>query len=115
MCHTSGNSKSGMQVQHRRHTLDRHSVTEVLCVVCDTRQPVSKACTSCKVAFGAYSCLECNLFDDDTTKQQYHCALCGICRVGGVDNFFHCATCGCCFSKNLQVRLNRPCCALASR
>lgn len=37
-------------------------------------------------------------FDDDVSKQQFHCDDCGICRVGGRQNFFHCATCGCCYS-----------------
>jgi RING finger/CHY zinc finger protein 1 len=28
--------------------------------------------------------------DDDISKEQFHCDLCGICRVGGRQNFFHC-------------------------
>ncbi len=28
--------------------------------------------------------------DDDTTKEQFHCDDCGICRVGGRSKFFHC-------------------------
>jgi hypothetical protein len=32
---------------------------------------------------------ECRFFDDDVRKGQFHCAKCGICRVGGRDNFFH--------------------------
>ncbi|KAG1346261.1 putative E3 ubiquitin-protein ligase RZFP34 [Cocos nucifera] len=29
-----------------------------------------------------------------TSKEQYHCSGCGICRIGGQENFFHCYTCG---------------------
>lgn len=47
-------------------------------------------------------CMQCNFFDDDTTKQQFHCNDCGICRVGGRANFFHCSTCNCCYSITLQ-------------
>ena len=61
---------------------------EVACALCELRQPVGLTCIGCGVAFGAYSCLKCCFFEDDTSKQQFHCAACGICRVGGVDNFF---------------------------
>jgi len=30
------------------------------------------------------------LADDTTSKKQFHCEDCGICRVGGRENFFHC-------------------------
>ena len=45
---------------------------------------------------------ECRFFDDDVRKGQFHCAACGICRVGGRDNFFHCDTCGCCYSTAIR-------------
>lgn len=40
-------------------------------------QPISEACNACGVGFGAYSCLKCSFFEDDTRKQQYHCSDCG--------------------------------------
>jgi RING finger/CHY zinc finger protein 1 len=46
--------------------------------------------------------MQCHFFDDDTSKQQFHCGDCGICRVGGRANFFHCSTCNCCYSVTLQ-------------
>lgn len=48
-----------------------------------------------------YTCLECNLFDDED-KNQYHCSGCGICRIGGSDRFFHCETCNMCLPIQLQ-------------
>lgn len=45
----------------------------------------------------------CPFFDDDVSKETFHCDECGICRVGGRDNFFHCATCGSCYAASLQV------------
>lgn len=91
-----------LQDAAKRHTLDRKQVTEVVCALCDTRQPVAASCSSCGVQFGRYACLKCNFFDDTTSKQQFHCDDCGICRVGGRSNFFHCATCNCCYNTSLQ-------------
>ena len=82
--------------------LDRKAVREVVCALCDTRQPVAKTCTSCGVAFGSYTCMACNFFDDDTSKKQFHCDECGICRVGGRDKYFHCPVCNCCYGINLR-------------
>lgn len=83
------------------HTVNRKEVTELICVLCDTRQPVQATCQNCHCRFGKYTCLECNLFDDED-KNQYHCDGCGICRVGGRDRFFHCAKCNMCLPVQLQ-------------
>ncbi|XP_043249035.1 RING finger and CHY zinc finger domain-containing protein 1 isoform X2 [Colletes gigas] len=83
------------------HTVNRKEVTELICVLCDTRQPVQATCQNCHCRFGKYTCLECNLFDDED-KNQYHCDGCGICRVGGRDRFFHCAKCNMCLPIQLQ-------------
>jgi hypothetical protein len=91
-----------LQDATKRHTLDRKQVTEVICALCGTRQPVAASCSSCGVQFGRYACLKCNFFDDTTSKLQFHCDECGICRVGGRSNFFHCSTCNCCYSTSLQ-------------
>lgn len=77
---------------------------EVVCSLCNQRQPVSYDCRYCGVRFGAYTCMSC-VFFDDAERGQFHCRDCGICRVGGADKFFHCNTCGCCYSKSLEVRL----------
>lgn len=81
--------------------MKRKEVTELICVLCDTRQPVQATCQKCHVRFGKYTCLECNLFDDED-KNQYHCDGCGICRLGGRDRFFHCAKCNMCLPVELQ-------------
>lgn len=91
-----------MQDASRRHKLDRTHISEVVCSLCNSRQPVAKACRSCGASFGRYACLVCNFFDDDVSKKQFHCDECGICRVGGRSNFFHCATCNCCYSVSLR-------------
>lgn len=49
-----------------------------------------------------YTCLVCNLFDDED-RNQYHCEGCGICRVGGRGRFFHCKVCNMCLPMQLQV------------
>ena len=94
---------AALQDPKKRHELDRKMVVELVCALCDARQPVSQHCRQCHVAFGAYTCMDCIFFDDDVEKKQFHCSDCGICRVGGKDRFFHCNTCGCCYDKNMQV------------
>uniref|UniRef100_A0A804UL67 CHY-type/CTCHY-type/RING-type Zinc finger protein n=1 Tax=Zea mays TaxID=4577 RepID=A0A804UL67_MAIZE len=77
-----------------RHTICRQDVEKVVCLLCETKQPVSQVCISCGVNMGEYFCDICKFYDDDTDKGQYHCIDCGICRVGGKENFFHCVKCG---------------------
>uniref|UniRef100_A0A182T1K6 CTCHY-type domain-containing protein n=1 Tax=Anopheles maculatus TaxID=74869 RepID=A0A182T1K6_9DIPT len=48
-----------------------------------------------------YTCLVCNLFDDED-RNQYHCDGCGICRVGGRGRFFHCEVCNMCLPLQLK-------------
>mmetsp|Transcript_14381 Transcript_14381/g.31095 ORF Transcript_14381/g.31095 Transcript_14381/m.31095 type:complete len:324 (+) Transcript_14381:118-1089(+) len=100
-CHNATKSDNEQDPQ-KRHVLDRKAVREVVCALCHTRQPAGRTCSRCKVAFGRYACLWCNFFDDDLSKQQFHCDECGICRVGGRSNYFHCRTCNCCYQVQLQ-------------
>lgn len=101
--HCHNDTKSDNEVDpKKRHDLERKNVKELVCALCDTRQPVNQHCQHCSVTFGVYSCMECIFFDDETAKKQFHCDDCGICRVGGREKFFHCQTCGCCYDKKLQ-------------
>lgn len=86
---------------NEKHKINRHAVSEIICLVCDTRQPVNRNCASCGVEFGKYYCPICRLFDDKD-KKQFHCDQCGICRVDGRENFFHCPTCDICLCINLK-------------
>nr|CAG4649324.1 EOG090X05XL [Scapholeberis mucronata] len=83
------------------HTLNRKNVDEIMCSVCETKQPVQQHCSNCGILFGQYFCGKCKLIDDED-KKQYHCEGCGICRVGGRDKFFHCQTCDMCLPKKLE-------------
>lgn len=83
------------------HELPRSDVTHVVCLLCNTEQPVAKECMACGVTMGEYFCRACVFFDDEE-KGQFHCDECGICRVGGADQFFHCKRCGCCYSVELR-------------
>jgi len=87
----------------KKHELDRKCISEVVCALCSTRQAVGSECALCGVSFGAYACTKCPFYDDDLSKQTYHCDACGICRVGGRGNYFHCPTCGSCYASNLRV------------
>ncbi|WJX77728.1 RING-type E3 ubiquitin transferase [Trifolium repens] len=54
---------------------------------------VQQYCINCGVCTGEYFCGAFKFFDDDISKQQYHCDECRNCRTGGKDNFFHCKRC----------------------
>eukprot|EP01023_Acetabularia_acetabulum_P064211 TRINITY_DN8247_c0_g2_i7.p2 TRINITY_DN8247_c0_g2~~TRINITY_DN8247_c0_g2_i7.p2 ORF type:complete len:209 (-),score=8.49 TRINITY_DN8247_c0_g2_i7:335-961(-) len=84
--------------------MDRSKVVDIVCQDCGMRQSKRERCKQCNVRFGLYTCLRCSLFDDDTSKQQYHCDGCGICRQGGRQNYFHCDDCGCCLSTSLRAK-----------
>jgi len=92
------------QDESGKHVLDRKAVTEVVCALCNIRQPIGSHCQICGVPFGQYYCPECRFFDDDISKEHFHCEKCGICRVGGRQNYFHCETCNCCYHNDLQVQ-----------
>nr|GMD89944.1 probable E3 ubiquitin-protein ligase RZFP34 [Ipomoea batatas] len=90
-----------------RHDIPRHQVKWVICSLCSTEQEAQQVCINCGVCMGRYFCETCKLFDDDTSKRQYHCGGCGICRIGGEENFFHCSKCGCCYS--IILKNSHPC------
>ncbi|CAH2054957.1 unnamed protein product [Thlaspi arvense] len=75
---------------------------QVICSICDTEQEVAQVCSKCGVKMGEYFCDLCKFFDDDTSKEQFHCHDCEVCRAGGRDNFFHCQTCGACYATGLR-------------
>lgn len=100
-CHNKAKDTDEQDWQ-KKHELDRKAIQELVCALCQARQPVSASCVACGVDFGAYACLKCRFFDDDLAKQPYHCDECGICRIGGRDNYFHCSTCGSCYSMALK-------------
>ena len=81
------------------HTVNRTAISEMVCNVCDTRQPVSNECTKCGAEMASYYCNVCHLFDG-SGNAIYHCPFCNVCRRGkglGID-FFHCMKCNACVS-----------------
>lgn len=88
---------------NKQHEIDRHAIKEVICDECNTRQPASNECITCKIQFSAYFCSICNLYDDNgITKQIYHCDKCGICRVGNGLEYYHCDGCGTCINAMMK-------------
>ncbi|KAK9461651.1 uncharacterized protein V1516DRAFT_622694 [Lipomyces oligophaga] len=86
------------------HKLIRYETVNMLCMSCLLPQPAAQFCSGCNVRVSRYYCEICKLWDDDPTKSIYHCADCGICRIGeglGKD-FFHCKTCNVCMSIALE-------------
>jgi len=87
---------AGERDPQKRHEIDRFKIAECICLHCDERQPIAQYCRKCDACMGAYFCGVCNFFDDDVSKQAFHCAGCGICRVGGRENYYHCDKCNSC-------------------
>ncbi|RKO93496.1 hypothetical protein BDK51DRAFT_6642, partial [Blyttiomyces helicus] len=84
------------------HQIKRHLTSIMMCMHCRTVQPASQDCAnpSCGRRASRYYCGLCKLWDDDPRKHIYHCADCGICRIGkglGRD-FFHCEKCNVCMA-----------------
>ncbi|KAH0822297.1 hypothetical protein GEV33_000494 [Tenebrio molitor] len=98
--------------ENEEHTVNRRAVTELICACCGLRQPVRATCVICQTRFGKYTCLECNLFDNED-KSQFHCYDCGLCRIGGANNYFHCRKCNTCLA--LRLIDNHKCVENASR
>lgn len=96
-CHDAAKDEGEPNVK-KRHTIDRHAVTHMRCRACATVQPKAQSCGNCKAVLGNYYCDVCSFWDHDgPTKQTYHCAGCGICRVGPPEAYRHCDKCNACF------------------
>lgn len=88
------------------HSMDRFATEEVWCMSCRTLQPKGASCQTCGVSFAHYYCSVCGFYDNDPNKHIYHCAKCGMCRIGkgeGVDNF-HCDKCKACVALESKSR-----------
>lgn len=70
------------------------SVTKLLCVSCGQLQPVGRACRSCSRLFGQKSCIPCRMW---YAGDGFHCAKCGVCRLGSASRVRHCDVCRRCF------------------
>lgn len=89
------------------HKLIRSDVQHILCMRCNTPQvPENNYCINCEQELANYFCSICVLYDNDPTKDIYHCDKCGICRLGlglGKD-YFHCDECNICLLIDLRER-----------
>lgn len=89
------------------HKLIRSEVRHILCMKCNTPQvPESNHCVNCETELAYYFCSKCVLYDNDHTKDIYHCDKCGICRLGlGIGkDYFHCDECNICLSIDLREK-----------
>lgn len=82
------------------HTIDRYETREMMCMHCQTIQPVGQSCQQpdCGKVLGKYFCRVCRLWDNNESRTIYHCHMCNVCRVGkglGIDNV-HCMKCNAC-------------------
>lgn len=95
------------------HSIDRKTITEMMCMKCLKIQPIGPKCTtsSCNdFSMARFYCSICKLFDDE--RQIYHCPYCNLCRLGkglGFD-YFHCMKCNACMSRSLFVHVCREKC-----
>ena len=74
------------------HVLIRNATKNMLCMLCGCAQKADEFCSECGERTAWYYCKICKLWDNDATKDIYHCNDCGICRKGrGIGkDFFHC-------------------------
>lgn len=84
------------------HEIDRYAIQEVVCMQCFSRQPVAQNCVKCGECFATYFCGTCNFFDNDESKNIFHCDKCNVCRIGLPTEFFHCDICNSCLSITLK-------------
>ena len=84
----------------KQHIIDKQRVENIRCLECNEEQPVSNECIKCKLKFGEYYCEKCVFWDNDLSKEIFHCDDCKLCRVGGKENFQHCDNCGMCLLKS---------------
>jgi hypothetical protein len=58
--HCHNEAKNAEDVDPKlRHDVPRHEVATVVCMLCETEQPVAQSCKSCSVRFGEYFCEKC--------------------------------------------------------
>jgi len=69
-------SEDLLQNKPKSHLLDRTSIKEVVCNLCNTRQDISNLCINCNTVFGKYYCSKCNFYDNNIEKNYYHCDDC---------------------------------------
>ncbi|KAM0029784.1 putative protein kinase RLK-Pelle-CrRLK1L-1 family transcription factor C2H2 family [Helianthus debilis subsp. tardiflorus] len=100
--HCHNNYTSSLSNPNERHKMVLKDVKQVVCLICNTEQQVSHICVNCGVKMGEYFCAICKLYDDDISKQQFHCHDCGVCRLHGRENNYHCQKCGCCLRVELR-------------
>lgn len=79
------------------HVLDRYSISNIKCKLCNTIQTSSNICINCNIEFAKYYCNICNIFDSTPNKNIYHCEKCNICRIGTKDTLKHCDICDMCW------------------
>nr|CAG4639174.1 EOG090X05XL [Daphnia magna] len=77
--HESKKKKKNKKKKNKNLTANgKKNVDEIMCSVCETKQPVQQNCSNCGILFGQYFCGKCKLIDDED-KKQYHCEGC-VCR-----------------------------------
>ncbi|KAI7824198.1 zinc-ribbon-domain-containing protein [Kickxella alabastrina] len=89
------------------HAMDRFSVNEMKCMLCQEEQPIAQDCRKCKQQMGCYYCHKCRLIDDGPGKSIFHCDQCGICLSGEKSKFYHCHICEACVA--VEARSNHGC------
>uniref|UniRef100_A0A0D9Z7B6 RING-type domain-containing protein n=1 Tax=Oryza glumipatula TaxID=40148 RepID=A0A0D9Z7B6_9ORYZ len=91
-------------VFHCRHC---HNESTVICLVCDTEQPVAQVCYNCGVCMGEYFCSACKFFDDDVRCRCCLLCFCWIWLTGNTSTAKIAASAGSCYSVSLR---DKHCC-----
>ena len=84
--------------EHEDHEIVRFATKYMMCMHCTTVQKVGQDCHKCAKRMADYYCGTCKMWSNDPQKPIFHCAECGICRLGVEGGFKHCHTCGVCYT-----------------
>ncbi|KAK4486596.1 hypothetical protein RD792_006847, partial [Penstemon davidsonii] len=86
---TEGDARLGPHVV-MRYLIAGTAIMKVICSLCGTEQDVQQNCMNCGVCMGNYFCHKCKFFDDDVSKEQYHCDECECCYSNLITDIHHC-------------------------
>lgn len=90
------------------HSLDLTKINELVCMKCQTIQPISNKCINkdCNIKLGNYFCKICK-YHNNSNNEFYHCNLCNMCIKGNKHEFKHCDSCNMCL--HISIINNHKC------
>ena len=83
--------------ENNDHITNKHNISHIKCIKCNTIQPVSNNCANCNVQFAKKFCKKCYVWSNSTIE---HCNDCNKCYINLTEKIYHCHGCNKCYYKN---------------